>query len=204
MTAIRELRIMRRRALLATAGLTALSGCTRPHLPTICSRPSFRADRLDFEAREFRTLARWSMYHPGAVLATKSEHLERFEPHKETAELLYENLQLTADERTFIEDTNFEESILVGVVVHTNTTNTDARVTHVVNGGEHVHCYVCIRWRDGTHVGGQQARLIRIHEPWSPEKVRVTFTDGEVRTEQFESEPTRVDLAYEPPTRESG
>lgn len=190
---------MRRRALLATAGLTALAGCsTRPPLPTICSRPSFRADRLDFESREFQTLARWSTYRQGAILATEPTHTDRFEPHEETAELLYGDLELSNGERAFIENTDFEESILVGIVVHTNTEGTDASVTHVVDEGESVHCYVCIRWRDRTHVQGSQAKLIRVHESLTPEKVRVTFTDGEVKTEQFESEPTREDLAYEP------
>ena len=187
---------MRRRALLATAGLTALAGCSSPVLPTTCSRPSFRADRLDFETHEFSSVNQWTT-RQGAVLATDAAHVERFEPPEEIIETVgerdhmdVEDILPTPDERAFIENTDFEESILVGVIVLTVSQSMDARVTHVVNEGEYVHCYVCVNWRGTDNVGNPKYRLIRAHDSWTPETVRVTFTNGSASTETFESDGT--------------
>ena len=190
---------MRRRALLATAGLTALAGCAGLPVPTTCSRPSFRADRLDFETHEFSSVNQWSTHETG-VLATEAAHVERFEPPEniveDVAELDHidvEDIRLTPDERAFIEDTNFEESILVGVRVRTAYRSIEPRITHVVNEGEHVQCYVCVNWRGSMSTGLPKAWLIRVHHSWTPEKVRVTFTNGSVSTRTFESDGTGLD-----------
>ena len=190
---------MRRRALLATAGLTALAGCTGLHVPTICSRPSSRADRLDFETHEFSSVNRWSPYED-AVLATEAAHVERFELPEDIVEVVEEqddmdvkDFRLTSDERAFIENTDFEESILVGVRVLAPYRSTEPRVTHVVNEGESVHCYVCVNWRGPAGSGNWGSWLIRVHDSWTPEQVRVTFTNGSASTDTFESAGTGLD-----------
>ena len=189
---------MRRRALLATAGLTALAGCSSPLLPGLCSRPSFSEDRLDFETHEFPSVEVWWQEYPrGALLAREPAHLERFEIPEQIAENLGDPAEygadLSADELAFIEETDFDESILVGVIVAAASGSTSARVTHVVDEGERVHCYVCIRRRSGYSDANTQARLIRVHDSWSPEEVRVTYTYGNDSTETFESAGTGLD-----------
>ena len=185
---------MRRRALLAAVGSTALAGCSSPVLPTICSRPSFGADRLEFESRDFSSVGRW-WHHPGAILATEPDHVARFEPPDWIAE--ERGLELPADERAFVEETDFDEAIVVGVVVGSSGGSTDAFVTHAVAEGDRVHCYVCIRRRGWTDDLAPQGRLIRVRVPgtWTPETVRVTFTDGTDATDTFDSDGTRESVA---------
>ncbi len=182
----------------------AVSGCAG--LPTLCSRPSFRADRLDFDTLEFSSVKRWYSYR-GTVLATEAAHVERLEPptpddvetHRDEelssdGRRFYEDIELTSAERAFIETTDFDDSILVGVLVGSASQSSDPRVTHVVREGRSVHCYVCIRRVGFDNVWAPQARLIRVRDSWSPETVRVTFTNGNRSTETFDSDGTGADL----------
>ncbi|MXV62025.1 hypothetical protein GS429_08120 [Natronorubrum sp. JWXQ-INN-674] len=181
---------MRRRDLLATAGLASLAGCTAS-LPTLCSRPAFRTDRLEFETRRYSSVGRWWSY-PGTILATEPAHTERFDPPEEfTAQ---RDVELESAERAFIDDTDFDESVLVGLVVGTSSQSTAARVTHVVREDHRVHCYVCIRRRGRTDDLAPQGRLIRTAESWNPDEVRVTVTDGNDATETFDSDGTGRDI----------
>lgn len=182
---------MRRRALLATVGVASLAGCTAAGLPTLCSRPALRADRLEFETMQYASIGRWWSY-PGAILATERSHAERFEPPEAIA--ARRDVDLDDEERAFIDATDFDESILVGVVVGTSGQSTDASVTHVVRDGGRVHCYVCIRRRGRTDDLSPQGRLIRVRESWDPDEVRVTFTNGRDSTETFDSDGTGEDI----------
>lgn len=185
---------MRRRALLAAVGSTALAGCSSPVLPTICSRPSFGADRLEFESRDFSSVGRWWRY-PGAILATDPDHVARFEPPERVAE--ERSLEFPADERAFVAETDFDEAIVVGVVVGSSGQSSEAMVTHTVAEDDRIHCYVCIRRRGWTDDLAPQGRLIRVRvsDGWTPEAVRVTFTNGNDGTDTFESDGTRESVA---------
>lgn len=50
-----------------------------------------------------------------------------------------------ADEQAFLEETDFDESIIVGLVVGSSGQSTEAAVTHTVAAEAAVQCYVCIR-----------------------------------------------------------
>lgn len=180
---------MRRRPLLAAVGSTALAGCSSPALPTLCSRPSFSADRLEFESRDFSGAGFW-WAHREAILATEPAHLERFEPPERLAAERGLDPELPADERSFLEETDFDAAFVVGVIVGSSGRSTEAMVTHAVAEGERVHCYVCIRRRGLTDDLALQPRLLRVSVPdgWTPEAVRVTFTDGNDSTRTFESD----------------
>ncbi|AXR80365.1 hypothetical protein AArcMg_0342 [Natrarchaeobaculum sulfurireducens] len=185
MTTVRE--TMRRRTLLATAGSVGLAGCTTS-LPTLCSRPAFRADRLEFETIDFSSLSGWWLRPDGAVLVAAPDHVERLEPPEAVATAL--DLEVAEEERAFVDGTDLSASMLVGVIVTSAAGSTDARVTHVVRDGRTVHCYVCIRRRGMDDVGAHQARLIRVADRWATDDVRVTFTNGGDGTETFDSDGT--------------
>ncbi|RQG92715.1 hypothetical protein EA462_00320 [Natrarchaeobius halalkaliphilus] len=175
---------MRRRALLATAGTTTFAGCS---LPTRCSRPSLRADHLEFESEELGSLSRW-IGRETAILATRPAHIDRFEPPERIAS--ENDVELSADDRERLERTAFDESFAVGIVVGSSGQSTSARVTHVVRENERVHCYICIRRRGTTDDWAPQIRLVRVETSWKPESVRVTFTDGRDGTETFDTDGT--------------
>ncbi|ELY66404.1 hypothetical protein [Natronococcus jeotgali] len=180
---------MSRRGLLAALGTVPLAGCS---LPALCARPSFRDDRLEFETRQFSSVGR--LWHDqGAILATRPEQLDRFEPPAEIAE--QRDAALASDERAFLEETAFGESFVVDLLVASSGQSSDARVTHVVREGDRVHCYVCIRRKGRTDDLAPQGRLVRVAEPWDPEGVRVTFTDGRESTETFDVDGTGAEIA---------
>lgn len=180
---------MNRRALLAALGTASLAGCS---LPALCARPSFRDDRLGFDTRQFASVGRW-WHDQGAILATRPEHVDRFEPPPEVDEQF--DAELEADERAFLEETDFDESIVVGLLVASSGQSSDASVTHVVRDDGRVHCYVCIRRKGRTDDLAPQGRLVRIGESWNPETVRVTFTDGRDSTETFDADGTGAEIA---------
>lgn len=182
---------MRRRALLATAGSVGLAGCTTA-LPTLCSRPAFRADRLEFEAIDFPSLSGWWLERDGAILAADPDHVERLEPPEAAAGEL--DLEVPDDERAFVDETDLSTSMLVGILVTSAAGSTDARVTHVVREDRTVHCYVCIRRRGMDDVGANQARLIRVADRWTVDGVRVTFTNGGDGRETFDSDGTGAEV----------
>lgn len=180
---------MNRRALLAALGTVPLAGCS---LPALCARPSFRDDRLEFEARSFSSVGQW-WRDQGAILGTRPDHVDRFEPPEEVAAQI--DAELSTDERAFVEETNFDESIVVGLLVASSGQSSDASVTHVVREDGRVHCYVCIRRKGRTDDLAPQGRLVRIGESWNPETVRVTFTDGRDSTETFDVDGTGAEIA---------
>ncbi|NGM71150.1 hypothetical protein G6M89_19440 [Natronolimnobius sp. AArcel1] len=186
---------MRRRALLATLGSTMLAGCTVSG-PAVCARPSFSADRLEFESRSFSTVGGW-WSQPGAILATEPAHLERFEPPERIIEERGLDPDRPADEQAFLEETDFDESIIVGLVVGSSGQSTEAAVTHTVAAEAAVQCYVCIRRQGLTDDLAPQARLVRIDRAsgWTPEEVHVTLTDGRDSTETTTSNGTRSAIA---------
>ncbi|TYT61091.1 hypothetical protein [Natrialba swarupiae] len=177
---------VRRRTLLAAVGTTTLAGCTTG-LPTVCSRPSFRADRLEFETQRLRSISRW-VQQEDAALATRPDHVERFEPPSEFA--AETDAELADEDRTFLAETDFDEAFVVGIVVGSSGQSTDARVTHVVREDDRAHCYICIRRRGMTDDWAPQPRLVRVDSAWEPEAVRVTFTNGQDSTETFDSDGT--------------
>ncbi|WP_124190419.1 hypothetical protein [Natrarchaeobius oligotrophus] len=181
---------MRRRALLAAVGTTTLAGCAAG-LPTTCSRPSFRADRLEYEALELQSLGGW-IGRDRAILATEAEHVDRFEPPAEFA--AEADVALSSDDRERIDETDFDEGFAVGVVVGSSSRSSDARVTHVVREDARVHCYVCIRRRGETDDWAPQARLVRVESDWDPETVRVTFTNGRDGTDVFDDDGGRASM----------
>ncbi|RQG94422.1 hypothetical protein [Natrarchaeobius chitinivorans] len=177
---------MRRRALLATVGTTTLAGCAAG-LPTICSRPSLRADRLEFETDRLRSISRW-VGQEDAALATQPAHVSRFEPPEEFA--AETDAELVDEDRAVLEETAFEEAFVVGIIVGSSGQSSDARVTHVVREDDRVHCYICIRRRGMTDDWAPQSRLVRVDSSWEPETVRVTFTNGQDGTQTFDSDGT--------------
>ena len=160
---------MRRRALLATTGTVALAGCTTT-LPVPCASPSLRADRLEFETTAFPSMTGWWNGFQGAILATEPAHRERFQPPDPAA--TERDLELGSEARTFIDETEFDESLLLAVLVTTAAGSTDPRVTHVVREGGIVHCYVCVRRRGMDDVGNHQAFLVRTADRWDADRVR--------------------------------
>ena len=182
---------MRRRPLLAALGAAPLAGCSAL-LPASCAEPDSDATRLEFETRAFESVKRW-WDSRGTILATRSAHVERFEPPEAVAER--RDVALSADERRFLEETDFDESMVVGVLVGSSGESSEPDVTAVVREDRRVHCYVCIDRRGSTDDLAPYARLIRVREPRTPEGVRVTFTNGRESTETFDSDGTGTDIA---------
>lgn len=134
-----------------------------------CPDPELE-NELSYEVHESAGLrSHWE----GATLLTDAEEIDRFDEE-----------WMSDDDRQWIKETEFSQSVVLGVQVGSSSRSSDIEVLGVERDGDALHAYTCISDPGGTDDWQAYSRLLRVPRGEEPPTAAVLthWSGGEETT----------------------